>query len=107
MSDNKYMAFSMQIFLIFSLVIIGTVVSAKLLTLRVSTSVLTHSHIYYYLLSNKISYLLFIIKKRYKRKRSICFHCKSKKVKFRCLGYDKYIHKECLRIISLKICKNK
>jgi hypothetical protein len=35
------------------------------------------------------------MKERYKEKRSICFHYKSKKVKFKCLDYDKYIHKEC------------
>jgi hypothetical protein len=36
------MAFSMQIFLTFLLAIVGTVVSAKSLTLRVSTFVLTY-----------------------------------------------------------------
>jgi hypothetical protein len=41
MSNNKYMAFSMQIFLTFLLAIIDTVVNAKLLTIRVSTFVLT------------------------------------------------------------------
>jgi hypothetical protein len=36
------MAFSMQIFLIFLLVIVGIVISTKLLMLRVSTFILLH-----------------------------------------------------------------
>jgi hypothetical protein len=45
MSNNKYMAFSMQIFLIFLLIIVGIIISTKLLTLRVSTFILTCSHL--------------------------------------------------------------
>jgi hypothetical protein len=41
MSDNKYTTFSMQIFLTFSLVIIGTIIS----TLRISTFILIYLHI--------------------------------------------------------------
>jgi hypothetical protein len=47
MSDNKYMAFSMQIFLTFLLVIVGTVISTKLLMLRVLAFILTYPQILY------------------------------------------------------------
>jgi hypothetical protein len=48
MSDNKYMAFSIQIFLIFLLAIVDTVISTKSLTLRVLTFILIHSHLFQY-----------------------------------------------------------
>jgi hypothetical protein len=59
MSDNKYMAFSMQIFLIFLLVIVNTVISTKSLTLRVSTFVLIHPQFMYHLVCSFIVELYF------------------------------------------------
>jgi hypothetical protein len=44
MSDNKYMTFSMQVFLTL-LAIVNTVISAKSLTLKVLTFILIYLHI--------------------------------------------------------------